>query len=428
MISTRTKVQLLFFVVITLLGVSYVGARYARLDRLFWDDTYTVVAHFPDSGGSFSGAEVSYRGVTIGRISELELTEDGAGVDAHLSIDNKWDKIPVDTLAVVGNRSAIGEQYVELQPSSDDGPYLENESEIPMANTRLPIPTVQLLTDISDTVSHVDRDSLQTVVTELGLAFDSTGNDLGQIIDTSNAFIDAADDNFETTTALIRDSNTVLKGQLDTASAIRTFSKNLALFSTSLVGVDNDLRQLIDSGSVAANDLRSFIEDNKVDLAALLNNLRTTGEIQVAHIDGLSQILVAYPLVVEGGFTVVAEDPVTKKYDAHFGMVVTNNPMVCHQGYEGTDRRPPQDTGWRDMYTQARCSEPATKTNARGAAHAPRAATGFSSPVVARFDPETGKITWTRQADDLGSTGTVSRQIRGEESWKWLLLQGVQTQ
>ena len=48
MITRRTKIQLLIFVLITLLGVSYVGARYARLDRLVVDDTYTVVAHFPD--------------------------------------------------------------------------------------------------------------------------------------------------------------------------------------------------------------------------------------------------------------------------------------------------------------------------------------------------------------------------------------------
>jgi len=424
-ITRRTYIQLLFFVIITLVGVSYVGARYARLDRLFFDDTYTVVAHFPDSGGSFDGAEVSYRGVTIGQISDLELTDEG--VDAHLSIDNKWDKIPKDTIALVGNRSAIGEQYVELQPSSEGGPYLKDESEIPMGNTRLPIPTVQLLTDISNTVSNVDRDSLETVVTELGLAFDDTGADLAQIIDTSNSFIQTADDNFQTTTALIRDSNTVLQGQLASASAIRTFSRNLALFSTSLAGSDRDLRELIDSGSTTANELRTFIEDNKVDLAALLNNLRTTGEIQVKHIDGLSQMLVAYPLVVEGGFTVVAKDPLTKKYDAHFGMIMTPNPAVCHKGYEATDRRPPQNTGNRPMVTDVGCTAPATQTNARGGQHAPRAATNFSSPVVARFDPETGKLTWTRNASDLPSTGNVARQVSGEESWKWLLLQGVQT-
>ena len=58
MITRRTKVQLMIFVLITLVGVSFVGARYARLDRLFCDDTFTVVAHFPNPAASSQGAEV----------------------------------------------------------------------------------------------------------------------------------------------------------------------------------------------------------------------------------------------------------------------------------------------------------------------------------------------------------------------------------
>ena len=49
-----------------------------------------------------------------------------------------------------------------------------------------------------------------------------------------------------------------------------------------------------------------------------------------------------YPYVVEGGFTVVSKSPDTGLYDAHFGMIITDQ-KVCHQGYEGTDTRPPQD-------------------------------------------------------------------------------------
>ena len=75
MITRRTKLQLMIFVLITLVGVSYVGARYARLDRLLFDDAYTVVAHFPESGGIFAGAEVTYRGVKIGQVETLELTD-----------------------------------------------------------------------------------------------------------------------------------------------------------------------------------------------------------------------------------------------------------------------------------------------------------------------------------------------------------------
>ena len=42
MITSTTKKQLIAFVILTLVGVSFVGARYARLDRLFYDSTYSV--------------------------------------------------------------------------------------------------------------------------------------------------------------------------------------------------------------------------------------------------------------------------------------------------------------------------------------------------------------------------------------------------
>jgi len=41
----------MIFALITLLGVSFVGAKYAQLNRLFYSTSYTVVAHFSDSGG-----------------------------------------------------------------------------------------------------------------------------------------------------------------------------------------------------------------------------------------------------------------------------------------------------------------------------------------------------------------------------------------
>ena len=139
---------------------------------------------------------------------------------------------------MVGNRSAVGEQYVELQPQADAEPYLEDDSEIAMENTRTPIKTQTLLTNLSNTVESVDKEALQTTVTEMGKAFDGTGQDLGRIIDSGNSFIEEANANFDVTTALIRDSNTVLKGQLASASAIRTFARELPLFSGTLAGSD----------------------------------------------------------------------------------------------------------------------------------------------------------------------------------------------
>ena len=67
MITRRTRIQLMVFVLITLVGVTHVGARYARLDRLVFDDAYTVVAHFPDSGGSSPAPRSPTAGSRSGR-------------------------------------------------------------------------------------------------------------------------------------------------------------------------------------------------------------------------------------------------------------------------------------------------------------------------------------------------------------------------
>jgi phospholipid/cholesterol/gamma-HCH transport system substrate-binding protein len=433
MITRRTKIQLMIFVLITLLGVSFVGAKYAQLNRLVYNTTYTVVAHFQDSGGMYAGGMVAYRGVRVGEVQKLVLTSDG--VDAYLDIDKGWDdKIPSDTLAVVGNRSAVGEQYVDLQPQTDSGPYLRDGSQIAVGNTRTPLPTQKLLGDISTTVQSVNRGSLRTTVHEFGQAFAGTGPDLHRIIDSGTSFIHAANANFDDTTALIKDSNKVLKGQVASAGAIRSFARDLRLFSGTLAGHDKDLRRVIDNGSVTATQLRRFLQDNRVHLASLINNLVTTGNIVVKHLAGLRQVLIIYPYVVEGGFTVVSKSPETGLYDAHFGMVMTNDPVVCHNGYQSTDTRPPQDGSNRPMNVHAHCAEPATQSSPRGSQHAPsnrppavygaRPASSSALTPVASYDPTTGRLTWGHHvAPRLADTGSLAPATLGEESWKWLLLQ-----
>ncbi len=219
----------------------------------------------------------------------------------------------------------------------------------------------------------------------------------------------------------------MLNGQIATESSIRNFSSQLQAFSSVLAGADPDLRTLIDTGGVAVNQLRTFLEQNQVELGDLINNLVTTGDIIVKHLDGIKQVLVVYPYVVEGGFTVVSKTPETGLYDAHFGLIITDKP-VCHQGYEGTDTRMPQDGSNRPMNVNARCTEPASKTNARGAQHAPqRAPASYDAPVVASYDQDTGELTWGDPTEDgttgLPQAGTVAPPTLGEESWKWLYLQ-----
>ncbi|WP_408896944.1 MCE family protein [Nocardioides sp. R1-1] len=426
MITRRTRIQLLVFAIITLVGVSFVGARYAKLDRVLVDRDYTVTAHYPQSGGIFTGAAVTYRGVGIGTVGELELTDEG--VDVHLDIDKKWDKIPSDVLALVGNRSAVGEQYVELQPQTDDGPYLREGSEISEVAT--PIATEKLLGDLSATVASVDREALQTTVTELGEAFAGTGPDLQRIIDTGNSFIETADENFDLTTALIRDSNTVLQGQVASESSLRTFAQQLSLFSSALAGADPALRKVIDSGSVAATQLRTFLEQNGVELSELLANLVATGEVVVKHLPALKQMLVVYPYVIGGGFVTVGKRSKQQGgsgfWDSHFGLIIAPTSTPCYAGYLKTRRNPESDRGNLPMPDNVGCTEPITKSNPRGTQNLPRVAPGVQGYDLGVARDAAGELTWsvTGQADEWpGMRGNVAPPSLGEDSWKWLYLQ-----
>ena len=146
--------------------MSYLGFKYVGLDRVILGSGYDVAADFKDSGGIFVNAEVTYRGVAVGRVSDMKLIDDGVRV--VLTMEPGADKIPADTKAVVATRSAVGEQYVLLQPDDDKGPYLKDGSVIPKNRTSIPVPVEQLLLNMDKLVGSLDQKNLRIVVDELG--------------------------------------------------------------------------------------------------------------------------------------------------------------------------------------------------------------------------------------------------------------------
>lgn len=437
MITARTKKQLLVFVFITLLGVSYVGAKYAQLGQLFYNSNYDVNAHFTQSGGIFTGAEVDYRGVTIGKVSNMKLDQNG--VDVVLSINKSHKNIPANTLAVVANRSAVGEQYVDLEPKVSSAPYLKQGSNIQSSDTRTPVSTTTLLTNLNALVTSVPKAQLRTVITSLGQAFEGTGPALSQIIDTSTSFIRTANDNFDVTTALIKDSKTVLQTQVDETGAIRSFSKDLSLFTDTLAGHDASLRKVIDSGSATATELRTFLQQNQVNLGRLISNLLTTGKITYQYLPGIRQILVLYPYLVTGAFGVVVHDNpndpshptdpdksgrYTSPYDARFGLVLTQAPPTCTKGYESTKVRSANDLSEVPFNTKAGCTDTSGNTDPRGAQMVNRTGADYRAPV-ATYDAKTGHVTWgsTSTTTQITESSAEAPKKYGQDSWKWMLLQ-----
>jgi phospholipid/cholesterol/gamma-HCH transport system substrate-binding protein len=388
MLRRSTKIQLILFVVITLLGLSYVSAKYVGLAKyVTGDDGCTVSADFPDSGGIFTDAEVTYRGVTVGSVGSLHLLPHGIRVDLHL--DNCGSpRIPANSIAIVADRSVVGEQYVNLvvpngTPPSPRG--LAAHSRIgSMTTNRLPVATQTLLVNMDRFVNSVPLKDLKTVVDELGRAVNGRGDDLQHLLDASDALLTTANEpsNVKATLALIEQSGSVLQTQLDEQPALRSFTHSLNLLSQQLKASDPDIRHLFATGPGDLATVQKFIQDNRTDLGVTLANLITVGDLLVQHRDGIEEILELYPALAAAGPSVVKQEG--GAYVGQLGLVLqtTPDPQDCglspgatdRQGYGGTQIRTPNELGPIAPNVAAQCTGPSTgknATNIRGSAHVP---------------------------------------------------------
>ncbi|TJZ79628.1 MCE family protein [Rhodococcus oryzae] len=328
--SALVRWQLVAFALVAIVGLLYVGAKYVRLDNLLGFGQYTVQADFADSGGIFTNAEVSYRGVPVGTVGDLHLTDDGVLVD--LKINTSAPEIPSSAKAVVANRSAIGEQYVDLQPSSDEGPYLEDGSLIVRQDTATPVPVEEVLASTNALVRSVPLKALNTTVTELGKAFNGKGDDLQVLVDSLNTLSQEGIDNLPQTLTLIRDTRTVLDTQSEQSSAIRQFSSDLDLVAAQLRASDPDLRRLIETGTAASNEVGSLIDSAGPALTTDLDNLALVTAALGPRTLALNALLMFLPGLAAGASTAAPGDGTL-----HQGLLLeTNNPPPCTQGYEGT--------------------------------------------------------------------------------------------
>jgi phospholipid/cholesterol/gamma-HCH transport system substrate-binding protein len=367
-ISRRTQLQVAAFVLVALVGVSYVGFGYAGLDRLFGGSGMAVTVRLSSTGGLFPAGEVTYRGVQVGRIHRIYLTADG--VAAELRIADDAPPIPVDTTAVVANRSAVGEQFLDLRPNDEAGPYLHDGSVIAQEKTSLPLPVEQILSDVDSLVASVPLDSLRTVVDEAGKAFADTGPDLRQLLDSAGEFTEAARDHLPQTTQLITDARTVLGAQVDNADAITSLSSDLALLAEQFRDSDADLRALIAAVPPVAQQTTALFQESGDGLGLVFGNLVVPSVIFESRTDAVEQLLATFPRAVDEAGSAIGPDGANLSVVTDFLL-----PKPCVTGYGGTTYRPGTDTSPAPPNTGAACTLPyGHPSSVRGSQNAPAGA------------------------------------------------------
>jgi phospholipid/cholesterol/gamma-HCH transport system substrate-binding protein len=367
MLIRRTRYQLVAFAIISIVAIVYALVRFAGLGQVFGQSGYTVKLELNESGGIFTNAEVTYRGFNIGRVGELRLTK--TGLEADLKIDPKAPQVPADLKALVADRSAVGEQFVDLQPVSAAGPFLQEGSVITADKTKTPVSTERVIGDLDSLAASVPTDSLRTVVDESYNAFSGTGPDLQRLLDTARSFTATAQQYLPQTVQLLQAGGKVLDTQNAEAGNFASFSNSLKDLTGQLKASDGDIRKLIGVTPQVADQITQVLNESGPGLGALTANLLTTSNLVVTRLDGIEQGLVTYPMLAAGAQTVAPGDGT-----AHLGLALNLfNPPACTKGYLTYDQyRTGADLAPRDPKETAYCAEPTgSPINVRGAQNAP---------------------------------------------------------
>ena len=111
-------------------------------------------------------------------------------------------------------------------------------------------------------------------------------------------------------------------------SAIQKWAADLRLVTDTLGRSDHDLRTLVVNAPDAGAALQDLVQNAGPGLGSLVRNLDILNKVTIPRLAGVEQMLITYPDVVSGGFSVVRNDSGTMR--AHFGFVLnSDNPRAC---------------------------------------------------------------------------------------------------
>jgi phospholipid/cholesterol/gamma-HCH transport system substrate-binding protein len=264
---------------IALLLVIVLGVYYIAFDVLRYrvaSQPFVVTVVMPTAGGLYGGANVTYRGVQVGTVTALDLS--AGEVSVKLGID-PGEKIPDNGGVYVKELSALGEQYIDLQPSSGSGPYLHNGAVIPASRVVLPTSIGTTLVDLGSLLKSVNPRDVQTAESFLASAFVGTGPGLRNIIVTGQQLFDALVAAQPETVNLVVDGRINLNTLQATDGDLATFSQGLASLTGQLRNSNSDLQALINNSVAAEQQLNPFLTDNSAQIAAAIANLATDSQL-----------------------------------------------------------------------------------------------------------------------------------------------------
>lgn len=113
------------FLLAGLLALLLLALRVSGLTVGSSGDTYKVYAHFDNIAGLTVRARVTMAGVTIGKVTAIDLDRDSYTGRVTLLLDDSVDNLPIDSTASILTAGLLGEKYVGISVGGDEEVLVE---------------------------------------------------------------------------------------------------------------------------------------------------------------------------------------------------------------------------------------------------------------------------------------------------------------
>lgn len=236
----------------------------------------TVTAFFPRAVSVYEGTDVRILGVNVGEVTSV--VPSGNAVRVEMEYDASYD-LPADAKAVIVTPTLVADRFVQLTPTYESGPKLEDGAEIALPDTGVPVELDRIYSSLQALTRALGPDganaegTLNNLLAAGRKAFRGQGRKgnemLRELSLAAETFGEGAGPLFESVTNLAAFTKTLA----DNDQLVRAFMQDLAGVSQTLADESDELQQAVAAVAAAVGEVESFVRDNRDGLAKSIRKL-----------------------------------------------------------------------------------------------------------------------------------------------------------
>jgi virulence factor Mce-like protein len=207
---------------------------------------YRVTIPFKEATQLAAESDVRISGVNVGKVKSISLADNGLA-DATIEVDSQYAPIPVNTRAILRQKTLLGETYVELTPGNRTGPTLPEGGTLPTAQVSQAVQLDEIFRTFNARTRQAFKVWMQgsaAALTHRGADLSAAIAELGPFAEETNRLLRVLDTQQHAVTGLVHNGGEVFHALSERKGQLRGLIENSnAVFQTT-ARRNTDLEQI----------------------------------------------------------------------------------------------------------------------------------------------------------------------------------------